>query len=54
MKHIYLFYSDSRAGDYGIGTYIRELTECIKGEQGGLLTLVEMQSMEKEFSIVKS
>lgn len=54
MKHIYLFYSDSRAGDYGIGTYIRELTACIKGELGVYLTLVELQSMEKEFSIVES
>ncbi|WP_291592642.1 TIGR04157 family glycosyltransferase [Bacteroides sp.] len=54
MKHIYLFSSDSRAGNYGIGTYIRELTECIKGEQDVLLTLVELQSMEKEFSIVET
>lgn len=54
MKHIYLFYSDSRAGDYGIGTYIRELTACIKEEQGIYLTLVELQSMEKEFSVVES
>lgn len=54
MKHVYLFCSDSRAGDYGIGTYIRELTECIKGERDVLLTLVELQSMEKEFSIVES
>lgn len=54
MKHIYLFSSDSRAGDYGIGTYIRELTECIKEERDIRLTLVELQSMEKEFSIVES
>lgn len=54
MKHIYLFSSDSRAGDYGIGTYIRELTECIKGERDVRLSLVELQSMEKEFSIVES
>lgn len=53
MKHIYLFCSDSRAGDYGIGTYIRELTACIKGEQGVCLTLVELQSMEKEFLIIE-
>ncbi|WP_303010559.1 TIGR04157 family glycosyltransferase [uncultured Bacteroides sp.] len=54
MKHIYLFSSDSRAGDYGIGTYIRELTECIKGERDVRLSLVELQSIEKEFSIVES
>lgn len=54
MKHIYLFSSDSRAGDYGIGTYIRELIECIKEERDVFLTLVELQSMEKELSIVES
>lgn len=54
MKHIYLFCSDSRAGDYGIGTYIRELTACIRGEQGIYLTLVQLQSVEKEFSVVES
>lgn len=54
MKHIYLFSSDSRAGDYGIGTYIRELAACIKSEQSVYLTLVELQSTEKEFSVVES
>lgn len=52
MKHIYLFITDSRAGDYGIGTYLRELVACIRVEQQISLTVVELQSTEKEFSVV--
>ena len=29
MKHIYIFNTDSQAGDYGIGTYLRELKACL-------------------------
>lgn len=53
MKHIYLFSTDSQAGDYGIGTYLRELEACLSSELGIALTVVELQSTEKEFSVVE-
>lgn len=53
MKHIYLFSTDSQAGDYGIGTYLRELKACLRFEPEITLTVVELQSAEKEFSVVE-
>lgn len=50
MKHIYIFNTDSQAGDYGIGTYLRELKVCLRSEPEITLTFVELQSVEKEFS----
>lgn len=53
MKHIYIFNTDSQAGDYGIGTYLRELKVCLHSEPEITLTFVELQSVEKEFSVVE-
>ena len=49
MKHIYIFNTDSQAGDYGIGTYLRELEVCLHSEPEITLTFVELQSVEKNF-----
>lgn len=53
MKHIYILNTDSHAGDYGIGTYLRELIACINSESGVRLTVVELQSAEKELSVTE-
>lgn len=53
MKHIYIFSTDSQAGDYGIGTYLRELKACLRSEPEITLTVVELQSTEKEFSVAE-
>ena len=53
MKHIYIFNTDSQAGDYGIGTYLRELKVCLRSDPEIILTLVELQSTQKEFSVVE-
>lgn len=53
MKHIYLINEGSRAATYGIGSYIRELTECIKDMPDTSLTIVQLKSDEKEFTIVE-
>lgn len=53
MKHIYLFNTDSQAGDYGIGTYLRELKSCLRSEPEITFTVVELQSAEKEFTVVE-
>ena len=38
MKHIYIFNTDSQAGDYGIGTYLRELKACLRSDPEIILT----------------
>ena len=53
MKHIYIFNTDSQAGDYGIGTYLRELKACLRSDPETILTFVELQSTQKEFSVVE-
>jgi glycosyltransferase len=54
MKHIYLFNEGSRASVYGIGTYIRQLMECLKDEKDISLNIIQLFSDEKEFKIVES
>jgi glycosyltransferase len=54
MKHIYLFNEGSRAAVYGIGTYIRELTDCLKDQEGVSLHIVQLFSDEKEYKVIES
>lgn len=51
MRHIYIFNTDSVAGDYGIGTYIKQLMECLNSERDLKITIVTMLSNQKEFSV---
>lgn len=53
MKKVYLFNEGGRAAAYGIGTYIRQLTECLRGIPYIELNIILLNSGEKEFSIVK-
>jgi glycosyltransferase len=54
MKHIYIFNEGSRAANYGIGTYIWQLTDCLKNVPDISLHVVQLYSSEKEFRIVAS
>ncbi|GAA6243750.1 TIGR04157 family glycosyltransferase [Bacteroides fragilis] len=51
MKHIYLISKGSRASQYGIGTYLREVMKCLKDDPLLCLTLIELQSEVKEFVV---
>lgn len=42
MTHLYIFNMESVAADYGIGTYLRQLTECFHAEEHLKLTVVTM------------
>lgn len=43
-KHVFLFNKGSRAAVYGIGTYIRQMTLCLKSMEGISLHLVQLNS----------
>lgn len=51
MTHVYLFNKESRAAAYGIGTYIRQMTECLQEVNSISLHIVYSDSDEKEFII---
>ena len=40
MRHIYLINSDSRAAQYGIGTYIIQVINCLSSIDSLRLTVV--------------
>ena len=44
MRHIYLINSDSRAAQYGIGTYIIQVINCLSSIDSLRLTVVSMNS----------
>jgi hypothetical protein len=54
MKHIYLFNENSRAAVYGIGTYIRDLGDCLKEQEDISLHIVQLLSDEKEYKVIES
>ncbi|MBT9907307.1 hypothetical protein GPL10_16365 [Bacteroides fragilis] len=51
MKHIYLIMNSSRGVQYGIGTYIRQMTKCLEEVEAIALTIVELESAEKEVTV---
>jgi glycosyltransferase len=51
MIHIYLLNEGSRAAIYGIGTYIKQLKECICHNPLFTLTVIELSSEKKEFAL---
>lgn len=48
MKHIYLIGNGSRAAQYGVGTYIRQMLEFFRQTSSVRLTIVELNSEVKE------
>jgi glycosyltransferase len=48
MKHVYLISNRSPAAAYGIGTYITQMIECLKGNNTFRVTLVELNSEENK------
>lgn len=53
MIHVYLLNEGSRAAAYGIGTYVRQMMECLQGLETVTLHVVNLSSDEKE-SVVKN
>ena len=53
MKHIYLVNTKSRAASYGIGTYINQVIMCLSQTASLHLTVVELDSEEKEVTLVE-
>ncbi len=51
MTNIFIFNNSSRAANYGIGTYVRQLSVCLSAQPDVKVSLVEMQADTKEFSI---
>ena len=47
MTHVYLLNERSRAAAYGIGTYIRQMTECLQELEAVTLHVVNLYSYEK-------
>lgn len=52
MKRIYIFNNASRAANYGIGTYVKQLTEGFNSMPDTEVSLVEMFADTKEFNII--
>ena len=51
MTHVYLLNERSRAAAYGIGTYIRQMTECLQELEAVTLHVVNLYSDEKELVV---
>jgi glycosyltransferase len=49
--NLYVFNETSRAAVYGIGTYINELTSCLKNAKNINLNIVKLNDDSKEFAI---
>lgn len=50
MKHVYLVENGSRAGQYGVGTYVRQMVEFLKQVSAVRLTVVLLNSDVEEVS----
>lgn len=53
MREVFIIYENRRYSNYGIGTYISELSECYINMENILLNIVELYSNDQEFSVVK-
>lgn len=53
MKQVYIINEESRASVYGIGTYIRQLIECLQDKKDIRINLVLLHAQEKEFRQIK-
>lgn len=53
MTHVFIFNNASRAANYGIGTYVRQISDGLAILPDYTVSFVEMQADTKEFSIMK-
>lgn len=51
MTQVFIFNNASRAANYGIGTYVRQLSDGLLALTGVQVSLIEMYADTKEFSI---
>lgn len=51
MKHLYVFKMETIATDYGIGTYLKQVTGCFFMENDIKVTIVNMMASNKELAI---
>lgn len=49
MKRVYIFDEFCRASEYGIGTYVSQLVECLKGCSEVFCNVIMLNSEKKEF-----
>lgn len=54
MKHLYLFNENTKASVYGIGTYIKQLTNCLLNRKDIYLHIVNLRCEIDEFEVVKT
>lgn len=54
MKHIYIFNNASRAAQYGIGTYTKQMIRCLKEVSGVRITLINLNAEQTEVVEEKS
>ncbi|MDR1406958.1 MAG: TIGR04157 family glycosyltransferase [Tannerella sp.] len=54
MKHVYLFNEGSIASAYGIGTYIHQVSSCLKNRPDIFINIIQLHSDEKEFRKIES
>ena len=54
MINLYLFNEGSRAATYGIGTYIREMTNSLSCREDVSLNIIQLVSDRKDFEIEKN
>ena len=53
-NHIYIVNEETRAANYGIGTYIKQLVECFKNDESISLHIVTLRSEYSEFTVNES
>ena len=51
MTHVFIFNNASRAANYGIGTYVRQISDGLAILPDYTVSFVEMHADTKEFSI---
>lgn len=53
MKQVYLINTNNRAAAYGVGTYINQIVMCLRQADSLRLTVVELDSDEKETVLIE-
>ena len=51
MRYIYIYNEVSRASEYGIGTYLRQMVKNLKHLDNSILVIVNSRSNCNEFEI---
>ena len=53
MTHIFIFNNASRAATYGVGTYVKQMTNGLSTISNTRVSLIEMYADTKKFSVEK-